>query len=547
MKAIIRITLLLASVVIVTFTSTQAQRVIKGTVYKDGEPAAGINVEVHRGGSMMTSFDGKYEVEADAKSKWIKFTSIALDETKRLDLDENSPDVINFPFTGEIPSGDEEEESGDVNLQSAEELIRSQNTEFRDELSLYNEFYKQGDYSSALPHWKVVYSKFPKSTLNVYIHGANMYVSMIENAKTDEEKDKLLGDYMKLYDKRIKYFNQKGYVLGRKGTAWLKYKLHNTRTNIPEGEELTKVYKTAYEWLNESIEEQGVETETPVFVLLMQTSKSLFRLGEMAKETVVTNYDRCNSLLNEIIANNDDEETVRKAKEIQPIIEAIFGTSGAADCEALVNIFTPQFAEKGDDIEFIKSMLRRLRRAKCEDSKLVEDATVRLYELEPSAEAAFNMARGYVKKDEVEKAKEYYQQAMEQETDQDLLATYYYEYGLFIFAKENALSEARSYARKALNINPDYCEANILIGDIYVAATRSFSGSNIEKSAIFWLAVDYYNKARRSEDCSVDAAQKASNYRKYFPNKEEAFMEGLQEGQSYKIGGWINENTRIRF
>jgi len=99
MKAIIRITLLLASVVIVTFTSTQAQRVIKGTVYKDGEPAAGINVEVHRGGSMMTSFDGKYEVEADAKSKWIKFTSIALDETKRLDLDENSPDVINFPFT----------------------------------------------------------------------------------------------------------------------------------------------------------------------------------------------------------------------------------------------------------------------------------------------------------------------------------------------------------------------------------------------------------------------------------------------------------------
>ena len=30
---------------------------------------------------------------------------------------------------------------------------------------------------------------------------------------------------MKLYDKRIKYFGDKGYVLGRKANHWLKYKL----------------------------------------------------------------------------------------------------------------------------------------------------------------------------------------------------------------------------------------------------------------------------------------------------------------------------------
>ena len=548
MKAIIRITLLFVSVIIVTLTQTQAQRVIKGTVYMDGKPAAGINVEAHKGSSMMTSFDGKYEVQADPKTKWIKFTSIALDETQRLDLDENSPDLIDYAFTGELPSNDEQESDGeDVDLRSWEELVKNQVNDYVNELSLYTEFYKQDDYKSALPHWKKIYDKYPKSNINVYIQGGKMYESMIENASTDEEKDKLIGEYVKLYDKRVKHFGQKGYVFGRKGTSWLKYKLHESRKSIPEGEELTKVYKTAYEWLNESVKEQGLETETPVFVLLMQTSKSLFRLGEISKETVVKNYELCNNLLNEIIAKNGDEERVGKAKEIQPVIENIFGTSGAADCEALVNIFEPQFREKGDDSEFIKTMLQRLRRAKCDDSELVEQATIRLYELDPSAEAAFNMARSYVKKDDVPKAKEYYKQAMEQETDQDLLATYYYEYGLFIYAKENALSEARSYARKALDINPNYCDANMLIGDIYVASTRSFSGSDMEKSAIFWLAVDYYNKARRSEDCSVDAAQKASDYRKYFPNKEEAFMEGLQEGQTYKIEGWINESTKVRF
>jgi hypothetical protein len=69
----------------------------------------------------------------------------------------------------------------------------------------------------------------------------------------------------------------------------------------------------------------------------------------------------------------------------------------------------------------------------------------------------------------------------------------------------------------------------------------------LEKAAIFWVVVDYYNKARRGDDCAADAANKASDYKKYFPNKEDAFMEGLQEGKSYKVEGWINETTTVRF
>ena len=188
-----------------------------------------------------------------------------------------------------------------------------------------------------------------------------------------------------------------------------------------------------------------------------------------------------------------------------------------------------------------------MRRAKCDDSELYEKATERLYNIEPSAEAAFNMAHRYLKRNDFEKAKEYYIQAMDQETDQDLLATYYYEYGLFIFATDNALSEARSFAKKALAINPNLCEANMLIGNIYVEGSRSFKGTNIEKGAIFWVAVDYYNRARKGEDCMIDAAKKISDFKKHFPKKEEAFMEGLQEGATYKVEGWINETTKIRF
>lgn len=549
MKALTRITFLFAFIVLAGVITTNAQKVYKGTVYINGEPAAGITVEAHRGSSMMTSFDGKYEVTGDSKSKYIKFTQMATNESKRFDLNENSPAEIDFAFTGNLPGGSNESAdvaTGDLVLKTAEELLSAQDKDFMTEYSLYNEFNKQGDYASALPHWKHIYNKYPKSTSNIYLHGARIYEYLLENAKTDAEKDKILDDFIKLYDQRIKYFGGEGFVNGRKGTTWLKYKLDENRTTQLEGDALKEVMLKGYEWLNIAVDKEKAETELPVFLLLMQTTRSLFKLNALPKETVVRNFDKCNTLLNEIIAKNDEKQKTDDAKEIQTYIEGLFSTSGAADCEALVNIFSPQFDAKSNDIEFIKSMLRRLRQARCEESELVEKATMRLYELEPSAEAAFNMARGFVKKENMEMAVKFYEQAINQEKDPKLLAIYYYERGLLLYAKENKYQEAREMARKAISLDSELCDAYMLIGDIYVAASRSFSGTNLEKSAIFWVAVDYYNKARKG-DCAVDASNKAADFRRYFPNKEDAFMEGLQAGQSYRVEGWINETTTVRF
>ncbi|MGM0622271.1 MAG: hypothetical protein ACQETJ_14555, partial [Bacteroidota bacterium] len=283
MKALFRIALLIAAVAFSAATTLQAQRVVKGTVYRDGEPAAGISVEVHRGGTMLTGFDGKYELEAHEKSKWIKFTYI--NDTKKLDIDDKQGNVFDFAFTGEIPTGDSEADAGEVVLKTAEELINEQDRDFMNTYSLYNEYYKQGNYESALPHWRTVFNKYPKSIKNVYIQGSKIYDHFIENAETPEERDKYIDQLMKIYDKRIKYFGEKGYVLGRKATDFLEYKL-NTDTP-PEGEALKETMKKGYEWLNQSIEEQQTETELPIFVLMMQTTRSLFKLGEIPKETVV--------------------------------------------------------------------------------------------------------------------------------------------------------------------------------------------------------------------------------------------------------------------
>ncbi len=517
-----------------------AQKVIKGTVYREGKPAAGVTVEVHHGvKSAFTDFDGKYEVTTDDKAKWIRFTFI--NESKRLDLTPESGTVIDFSFDGKIPAKVDADLVG-VNLKNLQELVAANDVEFMNNLSMYGEFYKQKDYKSAMEPWEVLYTKYPKSTLNIYIHGANMYESYIDKAATKVEKQHMVDSLMKLYDRRIRFFNQKGYVLGRKGTAWLKY-------NLPPAEDITNdelasIYQKGYDWLNESLKEQGKETEVPVLVLLMQTSKSLLSLGKLPKEDVVRNYDAVSGILNQI--NKDKPETEGLA-DARNAVEMIFGTSGAADCESLLRIYTPQFSEKSGDLEFVKTMLRRLARAGCDDSKLFFDASEKMYQLDPSAEAAFNMARMFVKQNDASKAKNYYKQAMEQETDQKMLEDYYYEYALFIYAKENNVQEARNYARKALAINPNNCKALMLIGDIYASSARSFSSDDFEKATVFWVAVDYFTRARAGEDCLAEASKKANSYRSYFPNKETAFFQSIKEGDTYRVGGWINEVTRVRF
>ena len=70
-------------------------RIIKGTVYRDGKPASGVQVTAHKARhGYFTSFDGKYELKADMKSKWIKFTFS--DKVETVDLNANSSDIIDF-------------------------------------------------------------------------------------------------------------------------------------------------------------------------------------------------------------------------------------------------------------------------------------------------------------------------------------------------------------------------------------------------------------------------------------------------------------------
>ena len=76
-------------------TGSAHPRIIKGTVYRDGKPASGVHVTVHKStDSYFTSFDGKYELKAAQKSRWIKFTFP--DREVKLEITKSGSDIIDF-------------------------------------------------------------------------------------------------------------------------------------------------------------------------------------------------------------------------------------------------------------------------------------------------------------------------------------------------------------------------------------------------------------------------------------------------------------------
>lgn len=519
-----------------TVYSAVAQRVITGTVYREGKLAAGVTVEGQKStGTFMTSFDGKYEITVPEKCKFIKFTFI--DDSRKLDIEGNTSNVIDFSFDGEVPVMEETEKG--VNLKSSAELVAAGDKDFMSYYTLYKQFYDQKDYKSSIAPWRKIYKQYPKSTVNIYLHGINMYENLIEKATDRTVKNHYIDTLMQVFDKRIKYFDQKGFNLGRQGTDYLKYTLDNESLT---DDQKKPILKKGYNYVSESIKLQNSESEDIVLLLLMQTTRGLYGMGEFDKEKVIENYDIASKIIAEHLAKKPTDADITN---IRDIIDQIFQTSGAADCDALISIYTPKFDQIATNIEDLKKMLRMLDRQDCDASPLFAKASEKLYSMEPSAEAAYNMARLFVKAEKMDKAETYYKQAIDLEKDPLNLSKYYYELATLTYI--SAPQTAKTYCKKAIENNPNFGKPYLLLGDIYAHSSKTYGENDFEHSTVFWVAVDYFMKAKKADpSVEADANEKINLYSQYFPTKEDIFFNGLTTGQSYSVGSWIGETTTIR-
>lgn len=396
-------------------------------------------------------------------------------------------------------------------------------------LSTMNEFVKINLFDRAWDSWLEAYHQCPASSKNIYIHGVKILKHRIESATDENVKNAYVDSLMVLYDNRIKYFGQEGYVLGRKGIDLLKYR----QADAP----------LAHTYLAKSIQLDGPKSDEAVLVTFMQASYLAYKAGKIEASQMVADYLKAGSLVEQIIKSGNTEEGMKKAQEA---IDKLFAESGVADCQTLTGIFQPKYDAAPKDVELLKKIIQLLGKSNCEDQPLYAQASESLFAIEPGAQAAFYLARLFYKKEEYTKSVEYYKKAIELETSEFEKANYYYQLGVV----QQLLGEpvqARVSARTAISLRPEWGEPYILIGNLYASSARSCGSNGFEQSAVFWAAVDQYQKAKAIDTAVAATAQELINrYSVYFPNNEDAFFNGYTDGKAFSVGCWIGETTTVR-
>lgn len=399
-------------------------------------------------------------------------------------------------------------------------------------LSLYQEYYKQDAYKDALPFWKIVFAECPQSSKNLYIHGAKMYTEFMDNEKNDVRLKEMFDTLMLIYDERIEYFDDRGNVLGRKGVDMLKYMRLIDPKYLEEG----------YNILKESINLMGAKSSTAVLATFMTANVTLYDDGVLDPETVIQNYATVSDIFDQMLEKRKSPYLISIKDEID---DNMVG-KGILDCETLIDFYTPKFEANPEDVELLKKLTNFLDKLECTNSELYYQSAVNLHKLEPSATSAAHIASMSSKRGEYSEADKYYKQAIEMEEDALRKAELYY--GLAYVSNElGSKSEARSNCLNAIKNNPNWGEPYLFIGNLYADSKDLCSTLELPKS-IYWAAVDKFIKAKSVDPGVTERADKYINtYSAYFPNKEEAFFYQVYEGDTYTVGCWINEQTKVRF
>ncbi len=399
-------------------------------------------------------------------------------------------------------------------------------------LSLYRQDYNHKNYEAAIVFWRKVLKDCPMASPNLAVpHGTTMYQYFISRELDQAKKKALVDTLMQVYDKGMELYPDKaGYYMTLKGQDMEKYS-----SLFDQGD----ILKT----LEDIMVKEKEKTMPRVYANYIKMVMDLNSAGKLSDEQLFDDYTKVSDYINAAIKKTPTEELAKARDQI----DDAFASSAAATCENLIKIYGAKYEANKSDADFLRKLTRMLNRKECTDSELFEKASEQQYALNPSSDAAFNMAKLFLRKENYDKALEYFENAIKSETDPLEKANYNYQVGSIMLAKYSKYTDAKKYALEAIKLRPDWSAPYILLSQTYVAGPRC-GEDDFEKAYVYWVAVDKLQKAKAVDpDCAGKVNPLISSYTQHFPKKEEAFFRNITEGANITVGCWIGETTKARF
>mgnify|MGYP001235515804 CR=1 FL=1 len=414
-----------------------------------------------------------------------------------------------------------------------------QQTLCKEALSVYKSYKKQKNYGEAYQQWKKACDVCPESVQeSLYADGATFLKAEIKVAKKagdDARQAVLIDSLMWAYDKRMELFpstkkkpNNRCHTLGRKASD--QYKFFKSEPEV------------AYAMFKESLDcieaKSSASTLSGYYATSFYTMKAINKedkvKGAEMKTQMLTDYLRLMEYANTAIAAaNGKEKTINSYVSAKENIEKIFTT--IAKCDEMVPVLQASVDASPEDLNLKRKVLSLLVNRECTENDLFLPVATAVYEVEPSAEAAYAIGMGYAKQSNFSESFKYIEEAVMNCDTCPEQVTYLLKAGQIASALKRP-STAKRYARQVLAIDNASAEAYMLIGDAIAGSSKACSGNKIGGRIVYLVAHDYYAKAKRmNPELAKTADTKMSNMQKQFPTVDDVFAVGVNAGDTYTV------------
>lgn len=409
-------------------------------------------------------------------------------------------------------------------------------------LSLFNESARNKQYADALAPWNQVFENCPNANRAIYVHGRSILHWQLSQQNDEAAYQKVFDKLMLMFDKRIQYFGNDSkyptpWIKGLKGLDYIVYAKND------------ELKKPAYQWLEESIDGLGKNTEIEVIRQFVVLSDKIYANDKSHGEKYIADYLKANEVLEAIIkhAEETNPDFAAQASQYKNGLDIVFAQSGAADCVTLDNLYSNKITENSNDLSYLNKIISFYRRVKCVDSKVYFDAAVMAHKIQPTAESASALGAMSYNQEKYQQAVNYYEEATRlSDVNQDK-ADYQYTIAQIYYSKLGNYPRTKTHALNSLEYNSVNGKAHMIIGLAYAGAKGIYDDPVLSKT-VYWVAVDRLVKAKQIDSTLVEDVDKLiSSYSRHFPSKEDIFFKPeLQDGKSFYVGGWIGETTICR-
>ena len=417
----------------------------------------------------------------------------------------------------------------------------------RNNISLYSENLKTKNYADAYTYWQKVFADAPVSRHSLYTDGVTILKSLIAGTKVLEERKAYADEMMKVYDQQLQYLDKLNML---RKTPWTEYyvkgeKAHNYLTYYPKMDN-----NLAYDMLREVIETAKDKNQYYIIGDYMKVSLAKFKADETHREQFIQDYLVSAEYIASIAEkaqnmSNPNPKLIEAVIKIKDNVDGYFINSGAAECSQLEAIYAPKVEENKDNLEYLRKVVSVMAMLNCNESEVYYTASEYAHHIAPTAATAAGCAYSYLKRGDLGKSIEYFDQAIELDTVAESKAEYCYKAAV-VLNSDRQLSKAKSYITKAISLNGNKGAYYILLAKIYAAAPKWNDKPLLDKCKYFVVLDRLYQAKRVDETVAEEANKMIAAYSTHTPTIQDLFMLGKKEGDKVHVGGLINETTTIR-